>query len=113
MTESKHTPGPWRQGIPGTVVCDTPTGHDGHGATDYYGGHLVAESIASPADAALIARAPDLLRENESLRTQNAELLGLLERVKDEKGFTCDCGISEEVFDGMDTAIAKAKGGVA
>lgn len=50
---------------------------------------------------------------NTSLRAQNTELLELLERAKGEKGFTCDCGISEEVFESIDSLIARAKGGAA
>jgi hypothetical protein len=61
----QHTPGPWRVGNgrqPDTVVADTPVGP---GCCDadvaYYGGYLVAESIA-PSNRPLIAAAPDLLR---------------------------------------------------
>lgn len=59
---AKHTPGPWRVGRAGAVVADHPTTDrpgGGHDDADYYGGHLVAESIARIADARLIAAAPD------------------------------------------------------
>ena len=67
-----HTPGPWREGkTGGTVVCDTPIGGDmGHDVIEYYGGHLVAESIGRKADVALIAAAPDLLAALEITRGQ-------------------------------------------
>lgn len=43
---SKHTPEPWRVGRPGTVVSDTPVpGMGGSDAVEYYGGHLIGESI--------------------------------------------------------------------
>ena len=44
---SKHTPGPWRVGRPGTVVCDTSIEQGPKGTADvtYYGGHLVCESV--------------------------------------------------------------------
>lgn len=59
---SEHTRGPWRVGKGfGSVVADTPVPEvNGSDAVEYYGGHLVAESI-SPANARLIAAAPDLL----------------------------------------------------
>lgn len=57
----KHTPteGPWRisDKAPGTVVADAPVpGVRGSDATEYYGGHLIAESIA-PQNLPLIAAA--------------------------------------------------------
>lgn len=62
----KHTPGPWRIGnITGTVVADHSIPTDGrvtgHNDTDYYGGHLIAESIWRREDSELIAAAPELL----------------------------------------------------
>lgn len=57
-----HTSGPWRAGKVGdSVVSDAPVegGPDGADAVDYYGGHLIAESVA-PCNRALIAAAPDL-----------------------------------------------------
>lgn len=49
--ENKHTPTPWRTGIPGTVVADSSDGITIGGATgqenvDYYGGNLIGESIS-------------------------------------------------------------------
>lgn len=57
---TKHTPGPWRVSR-GAVVADHPVPEiGGSDATDYYGGHLIAESIA-PQNRAVIAAAPDML----------------------------------------------------
>jgi len=64
----KHTPGPWRIGkTGGTVVCDTATHREDASGVEYYGGHLVAESICRREDALLIAAAPDLLAACESI----------------------------------------------
>lgn len=65
MANSKHTPGPWRLGIEGTVVADSADGLTIGGATgkentDYYGGNLICESI-SMANAKLTAAAPEML----------------------------------------------------
>jgi hypothetical protein len=64
--EAKHTPGNWKVGkTGGVVVSDQPLpGYDingGHDHIEYYGGHLIAESIWRKEDARLIAAAPDLL----------------------------------------------------
>lgn len=65
MERFKGTKGNWSIGIPGTVVSDngdnTPE-NTGHDDTEYYGGYLVCESIASKADAQLISASPELLR---------------------------------------------------
>ena len=43
---SNHTPEPWRVGRPFTVVSDTPVPEmGGSDAVEYYGGHLIGESI--------------------------------------------------------------------
>lgn len=58
-----HTPGPWRLGkCGGSVVADVPIqdGICGSDCVEYYGGHLIAESV-TPSNAKLIAAAPDLL----------------------------------------------------
>ena len=60
---TNHTPGPWRVGRSGCVVCDAVVGSPGRDApehVEYYGGHLICESVAASADAALIAAAPEL-----------------------------------------------------
>ncbi len=61
-TETKHTPGPWRVGKSfGSVVSDAPVpGINGSDDVEYYGGHLVAESVA-PNNARLIAESPRML----------------------------------------------------
>jgi hypothetical protein len=59
---SAHTPGPWRKGrCPQSVVADAPV-PEIRGSDDviYYGGHLIAESVATQ-NIPLIAAAPELL----------------------------------------------------
>lgn len=61
---TSHTPGPWRAGkLRDAVVSDTAIdgGPSGTDAVDYYGGHLVAESVA-PCNRPLIVAAPKLLQ---------------------------------------------------
>jgi hypothetical protein len=64
--ETKHSKGTWSVGRPGTVITDCPdgftkyTGHGGKAAVNYYGGYLIAESIIKPADAKLMAAAPEM-----------------------------------------------------
>ena len=62
----EHSKGNWKIGnFAMTVVTDNGEGfvnHTGHGDVKYYGGYLIAESILKPADAKLIAAAPDLCR---------------------------------------------------
>ena len=56
-----HTKGPWRVGNGGCVVADHPVpGMNGRIAVEYYGGHLIAESIA-PQNRPIIAAAPTML----------------------------------------------------
>jgi len=79
-----HTRGPWRVGLGDRcVISESPLpdyiGGTGHDDTDFYGGHLIAESIWRPDDARLIAAAPDLL---------NA-LTGLADAAE-KRGIPCD-----------------------
>lgn len=57
MTSPVHTPLPWRVGKTGSVVADAPVpGLRGSDDTDYYGGHLICESV-TPSNAEFIVRA--------------------------------------------------------
>lgn len=61
----------WRvsKSAPDAIVSDEPSGHDAsEAALEYYGGHLVAESVA-PQHRALIAAAPLLLEQLQGLVT--------------------------------------------
>ncbi|MCH4572223.1 hypothetical protein ACOTDT_17000 [Achromobacter xylosoxidans] len=75
---TNHTPGNWTVGkTGGTVVSDQPlpnySTNGGHDHVDYYGGHLIAESIWRAEDARLIAAAPELLEALEwALRAMEA-----------------------------------------
>lgn len=57
-----YTSGPYRQGNGYSIVSDHPVdGCPGGGDDiDYYGGHLIAESV-SPCNSPLLIAAPDLL----------------------------------------------------
>jgi hypothetical protein len=61
----EHSKGTWKVGNNhGVVVTDCGDGFQestGHTAVDYYGGYLIAESVAKKEDSLLIAAAPDLL----------------------------------------------------
>lgn len=62
MNAAKHTPGPWRVGRRGSVVADVAVPEmNGSDAVDYYGGHMVAESVVDK-NAPVIAAAPELLQ---------------------------------------------------
>lgn len=94
-----HTPGPWRVGRPGSVVADHPVPEmDGSDAVDYYGGHLIAESVTAK-NAPLLAAAPELLSAAKKLRRAVYELG--LDPVDEDF-----CSILEQA----DIAIAKADG---
>lgn len=57
----KHTPGPWRIGTnAGAIVTDEPLPGQGEDERQFYGGYLVAESVAAH-DRPLIAAAPMML----------------------------------------------------
>ena len=62
---SAHTKGPWRAGRNGSVVADEPVLEmNGSDAVEYYGGHLIAESIAAK-NVPIIVAAPALLTAAE------------------------------------------------
>ena len=75
---SNHTPEPWRVGRPGTVVSDTPVpGMGGSDAVEYYGGHLIGESIIE-ANASRIVACVNACR---GLGTDELEQHGLVSAV--------------------------------
>lgn len=57
-----HTKGPWRRGACGGIVADYPVEGGVHGTdeVDFYGGHLIAETVAE-VNAPLLIAAPDML----------------------------------------------------
>ncbi len=76
---SRYTPGTWKVGSGGgTVVSDAPVPERHMDARDleYYGGELIAESIANPSDARLIAKAPQLLAMVRKLYVEATENRG-------------------------------------
>lgn len=89
-----HTRGPWRVGRGGgCVVSDAPVenGPRGCAEVEYYGGHLIAESIAK-CNAPAIAATPELL---DAARRALAECVDL---------------IGTPAGDALSAAIAKATG---
>ena len=88
---SKHTPEPWRVGRPGTVVSDTPVpGMGGSDAVEYYGGHLIGESITE-ANARRIAACVNACAGMRNDELEGGLLIGvmqvkidLLESLRDE-----------------------------
>jgi chromosome segregation ATPase len=95
MPESKpkHTPGPWNYSwrTDGIEIWAPDSGQ--HVATlEHYSKARGVEHVCRREDAALIARAPDLLAENERLRSEvqrredaNRELVNQLDRSESEK----------------------------
>lgn len=76
----KHTPGPWRIGAnSGAVISDHAVEHGPNGCdcVEYYGGHLIAESIAE-CNRPLIAAAPELI---QAARAQHHALDVLMARL--------------------------------
>lgn len=70
--KTNHTPGPWKEGRPGTVVANIEHAEPediktGHSDFEYYGGLLICESIRTPNDSKLISCAPELLLSLKSL----------------------------------------------
>ena len=75
---SNHTPEPWRAGLHSTVVSDTPVpGMSGSDAVEYYGGHLIGESITE-ANARRIVACVNACR---GLGTDELEQHGLVSAV--------------------------------
>lgn len=72
-----HTPEPWRDGICGGIVADGDTGHDSPDNVDFYGGHLICESV-TPRNRVLLREAPRLLRELATVTAQRDRMFVIL-----------------------------------
>ena len=129
---SKHTPEPWILGRACTVVSDTPVpGMGGSDAVEYYGGHLIGESIVDANARRIVAcvnacaglpteqleSSPPggIINGVAGLIAQRNELLAALEIIAASEefhgdSFVCDFGTLQGV---ARAAIAKAKGGAA
>jgi len=104
--EQKHTPGPWivteqspidglnLQGL--KSVCRNINGT----------WHTICE-IVGETDAELIASAPELLAENETLRAQNAELVAVLKDVAGDQ--ICMRGFHEQFRAQIRAILAKVQ----
>jgi len=90
---SGHTAGPWRVGGKGWVVADHPVPEvNGSDALEYYGGHLICESVAEK-NTALIAASPNLLAACEqalnrfdAYQIYGPERKAIEEAIKEAKG---------------------------
>lgn len=74
--EIKHTDGPWRIGQNrSSVVSDNPSpGVNGSDDVEYYGGHLICESVSKP-NAKLIAAAPDFLKALQDIAKHQSQAM--------------------------------------
>lgn len=84
MTHAQHTPGPWHVGpaniatIDGFKIHRFPVSGNGQAIAAVWNGSVGKEALSfsdGEANAALIARAPDLLAENQRLRAALERLL--------------------------------------
>ncbi|WP_288379803.1 hypothetical protein [uncultured Massilia sp.] len=101
----QHTKTPWRIGKPsqmGSVVADEPVPEiKGSDAVEYYGGHLIAESIA-PRNAEFIVRACNAHDQLvEALRSVRLEVDGA-------DPFSADSYLPAEIMDRVNAALATA-----
>lgn len=99
MSAPKFTPGPWHKGTNDDSVVSAGQSEEQRGSAnfEYYGGHLIAESIEKH-NIPLIAAAPDLLEALKNIH----EWLGNLTDWE---------GAGDPDLDGIRAAIAKAEGG--
>ncbi len=81
----KFTPGPWREGnYKSTVVCDTPiTEISGSDHVEYYGGHLICESVA-PRNVSIIAAAPDMYEALISIENDDGSIPATIWALRNE-----------------------------
>jgi len=113
---AKHSPGPWK--------FRNHKWLDANGLAVVWPSRLGVDLHVSPADAALIARAPEMDAEIVALKASNAELLAALEPFakmpthrlyRDDHSVVLECGgVAWTVGDieQATKAVAKAKGGV-
>jgi hypothetical protein len=97
-----NTPGPYRVGKPGgSIVSDHPVenGASGHDDVEYYGGYLVAETVA-PCNQPLLSAAPDLL----TVASAASHALKSYEHGNGSPDLARSCAAA------LDAAIAKAEG---
>lgn len=97
----EHTAGPWRSGLcGGSVIADhlVVGGVQGADNIRFYGGYLIAESVA-PRNIPIISAAPQLLEVANDFAEALTEL-----------GLLCECGAPECRTTKLRAAIAKARG---
>ena len=97
-----HTPGPWKIGRCGSVVADEPINEiSGSDDVEYYGGYLIAESIAKK-NATLIAAAPDLLQALKAMRDVLEIVVGKVKMIH-----IAEIDLAEQVTEVADSLIEK------
>lgn len=77
MSEKRHAGGTWEPGKYRTTVVGTelPAGAlGGSERTDFYGGYLIAESVA-PENVPIISAAPDMLEALEMIRDADEDCI--------------------------------------
>lgn len=100
---SEYTKGPWRVGRAGSVVADYPVPEmGGSDAVEYYGGHLIAESVI-PSNARLLSAATEMLEALKALYAGPCS-------AQDEPERRVTMNVSRAAFKMMEAAIAKAEG---
>lgn len=122
-----HTPEPWREGIPGTVVADIPIeggpgGVNGADAVAYYGGNLIGESMTVANARRIVACVnacagvptdmlkPGLVREMaEELERAVEHVRGLADRTACACGFGYVCA-AHAAADRCEAVLAKLRG---
>lgn len=103
-TELKHTPGPW--------TAKRTAGHETHGQCAIYdeSGRIIALVFDGERNAELIASAPDLLIERDTLKVLNAELLEALRDVMwhlDARLIANPDSNAQDAYDEAKAALAK------
>jgi len=102
---SNHTPGPWKIGEGSWVTSNHPVPEiNGSDHLEFYGGHLIAESIA-PQNLAIIAAAPCTHAAALPFVAEENHL-----KFMGDKDGRIYLSVTKEEFEAMKSAIAKATG---
>lgn len=91
INKAKHTAEPWRIGKMGAVVADIPVPEmNGSDAVEYYGGHLVGESI-TPSNARRIVACVNACKGILTEALESGAVKELLEQLRDARAFMEHC----------------------
>lgn len=110
MSGATHTKGPWRIGKGRSVVADVPVPEmRGSEAVDFYGGHMVAESVTA-LNQPIIAAAPEMFEAlNALFSNPHVDLGDLVYQIREREGE----GWEGAAVKGWSEAITKAKAAIA